>query len=357
VAVELLPHRAGVRSDGAWFEPARDSHPLAVMQMHVVGPPPRPMLLDKVREACRLRHFSPRTEKAYVGWIRRFIRFHSRRHPREMGAPEVTAFLSALAVRGRVSASTQNQALHALVFLYGEVLGISLPGLDGVVRARQPVRQPVVLDRSEVRAVLARLTGVSWLAGMLLYGAGLRLSECLDLRVKDIDFERNVIAVRQGKGAKDRMVPLPAAVRARLAAHMEGVRAQHARDVANGCGRIVLPGAIARKYPQAAVDWRWQFVFPAGRVCRDARWGQPTRFRLHETAVQRAVTDAVREAGIAKRASCHTFRSVSTWYPPFKDCQISTAIALVRRRGVGVCGRDARPGCGLVPLAVASRCA
>lgn len=266
------------------------------------------MLFDKVREACRLKHYSARTEEAYVGWARRFVRFHGMRHPRGMGVPEVTAFLSSLAVRGQVSASTQNQALHAIRFLYREVLRIDLPDADSVVRARRSACLPVVLDRGEVRRVLGKLTGTMWLVGMLLYGAGLRLRECLELRVKDIDFERSAIAVRQGKGAKDRMVPLPTAVRDRLATHLQRVHAQHVRDMAEGHGRVVLPGAIGRKYPRAATDWCWQFVFPAARVCRVARWGPPTRFHLHETAVQRSVTQAVRDAGIARRASCHTFR-------------------------------------------------
>jgi integron integrase len=225
-----------------------------------------------------------------------------------MGAGDVVAFLSSLAVRAHVSASTQNQALNALVFLYRNVLRIELSDVEGMARARQPVRLPVVLERSEVRAILARLDGPMWLIVMLLYGAGLRPMECLELRVKDIDFERNAVAVRRGKGAKDRMVPLPAAVRERLAKHLEQVCRQHERDVRDGCGRVVLPDAVDRKIPNAATDWRWQFVFHAARVCRDARWGPPNRFHLHESAVQRAVAQAVREAGIAKRASCHTFR-------------------------------------------------
>jgi integron integrase len=207
-----------------------------------------------------------------------------------------------------VGASTQNQALGAIVFLYRHVLHRELPGLAGVARARMPQTLPVVLTRGEVRAVLAKLEGVPWLVAMLLYGGGLRLSEALELRVKDVDFERRAIAVRRGKGGKDRMVPLPAAVATRLRAHLDTVRAQHLRDRAAGRPGASLPDALIRKYPSAATDWPWQWVFPAGRVCRDPRFGSPSRFHLHESAIQRDVTRAVREAGIPKRAGCHTLR-------------------------------------------------
>jgi integron integrase len=269
---------------------------------------PKPRLLDRLRDALRTRHYSRRTEDAYVMWVRRYILFHGKRHPAEMAEAEVTAFLTHLAVRGQVSASTQNQALGAVMFLYRHVLRKELAALGGVVRARTPERLPVVLTRGEVRAVLGRLGGVPWLVVGLLYGAGLRLNECLGLRVKDVDFERRQILVRRGKGDKDRLVPLPGLVQARLLEHLREVRGVFDRDLGRGVGGVALPEAVARKYPHAAREWPWQFVFPAGRVCRDERWGGPTRFHLHETAVQREVGRAVREAGLSKRASCHTFR-------------------------------------------------
>jgi integron integrase len=265
-------------------------------------------LLDQVRDAIRLAHYSRRTGDAYVAWARQFILFHGKRHPAEMGEREVTAFLSHLASARDVSASTQNQALGALLFLYRHVLRRELGHLGGIVRARVPDRLPVVMTRDEVRAVLAKLAGVPWLVVNLLYGAGLRLNECLELRVKDLDAARSQLAVRRGKGGKDRFVPFPARVKEALASHLADVRRTHERDVAAGVGAVVLPDAIRRKYPHAATDWLWQFVFPAARVCRDPQWGGPSRFHLHESAIQREVTRAVREAGLTKRVSCHTFR-------------------------------------------------
>ncbi len=267
-----------------------------------------PRLLDRVRDALRLGHYSPRTEDAYAGWIRRFILYHGKRHPSEMGANEVVQFLTHLAVDGQVSGSTQNQALAAVLFLYGHVLKQEIGDLGPVVRGHVTQRLPVVLTRSEVRAVMGCLRGVPWMIVSLLYGAGLRLNECLDIRVKDIDLEREQIMIRRGKGDKDRPVPLPRVVRERLLEHLETVRRLHQRDLAAGFGAVVLPDGLARKYPHAATSWPWQFVFPAGRICRDARWGGPTRYRLHETAIQREVVRAVRDAGLSKRASCHTFR-------------------------------------------------
>jgi len=267
-----------------------------------------PKLLDRVRDAIRIRHYSRRTEDAYVFWIRRFIVFHGKRHPADMGAADVSAFLAWLAVEQRVAASTQNQALSALLFLYRHVLGVELGDIGAVPHARRPVTVPVVLSPGEVRAVLQRLTGVSRLIAQLLYGAGLRLQECLELRVKDIDFERRAITVRRGKGQKDRRVMLPDMLVSPLRAHLQDVHDGHRRDVAAGLGRVVLPGAFELKNPGAATDWAWQFVFPAGRICRDPRWGAPSRYHLHESAVQRAVTTAARQAGIGKRVTCHTFR-------------------------------------------------
>jgi integron integrase len=256
----------------------------------------------------RSRHYSRRTEEAYVHWIRRFIVFHGKRHPLGLGAGEISSFLTSLAVDRRVSASTQNQALSAVLFLYREVLGKDVGRVPPVVRARTPERLPVVLSRQEVSAVLGQLRGAMKLFVLLLYGAGLRLRECLELRVKDVDFDRGQIVVRQGKGQKDRVTPLPAASTALLRAHLETVRQQHRRDLASGLGRVVLPFALERKYPNAGKEWGWQFVFPAARICRDPRFGAPSRYHLHESAVQRAVAEAVRLAAVAKRASCHTFR-------------------------------------------------
>jgi integron integrase len=261
-----------------------------------------------VRQAIRARHYSRRTEEAYAYWIRRFIVFHSKKHPSMMGAAEVTAFLGWLAAEERVSASTQNQALSAVLFLYRAVLVIELGPIETVPRARAPEHVPVVLTREEVRQILSTLSGTPRLIVSLLYGAGLRLLECLELRVKDVDFAANLVVVRRGKGRKDRRTLLPAVVKEPLAAHLAEVQSQHERDLANGVGAVVLPYALDRKYPNAAREWGWQFVFPAGRVCRDPRWGPPSRYHLHESVVQRAVTAAARQAGVAKRAGCHMFR-------------------------------------------------
>ena len=225
-----------------------------------------------------------------------------------MGAPEIGAFLSWLATNQRVSASTQNQALSALLFLYRHVLRIEIGPLARVTRAKMPHRVPVVLSQDEVSRVLKHLEGRSWIVVALLYGAGLRLLECLELRVKDIDFDRQEILVQRGKGQKDRRTMLPAGVCERLKAHLENVKRRHERDLADGFGRVVLPFAVDRKYRNAATAWGWQFVFPAARLCREPRWGPPSRFHLHETGVQRAVADAVRKAGLAKRVGSHTFR-------------------------------------------------
>lgn len=267
-----------------------------------------PRLLEQVRAEIRARHYSRRTEDAYVHWIRRFIVFHGRRHPRELGAPEISSFLTWLAVERHVAASTQNQALSGVLFLYRDVLRQEIGLLELLPRARTPSKVPVVLSPSEVRQVLNQMGGVPRLVATLLYGAGLRLQECLELRVKDLDFERREITVRRGKGQKDRRVMLPDALRQALEEHLESVRRLHHADLAAGFGRVVLPGALDRKYPNAETDWAWQFVFPAGRICRDERFGPPTRFHLHESVIQRAVTAAGRKAGLAKRVGCHTFR-------------------------------------------------
>jgi len=272
------------------------------------GEAPRaPKLIDVVRDTLRARHYSRRTEKAYIGWIRRYILFHGKRHPRELGAAEATRFLTALAVDAKVSGSTQNQALAALLFLYREVVRVELPWLDELVRARRPRRLPVVLSRDEVCAVIAHLAGTPKLMACLLYGAGLRLLECARLRVKDIDFEASHIVVRAGKGDKDRITVLPRIVREPLRRHLERARGLHEHDVAGGAGWVELPGSLGRKYPNAAREWAWQWVFPATRVYRDRETGQQRRHHLHETVLQRAVRNAVRAAGITKPAGCHTF--------------------------------------------------
>jgi integron integrase len=269
---------------------------------------PKPRLLDRVRAAVRARHYSRRTEEAYVAWIRRYIFFHGKRHPAEMGGPEITRFLTSLAVDRKVAASTQNQALSALLFLYRTVLDLDVPWMDDVVRAQRPERLPVVLTRDEVRAILRRLTGPTRLMGYLLYGAGLRLLECCRLRVQDVDFGANQIVVRAGKGDKDRVTMLPAVVRDDLVAHIARMSAQHARDLAMGAGWVELPTAIARKYPHAPREWAWQWVFPATRTYVDRETGERRRHHLHESVVQRAVKDAVQRAGITKRAGPHTLR-------------------------------------------------
>ena len=268
----------------------------------------RPRLLDRVREAIRVRHYSRRTEEAYVAWIRRFILFHGKRHPSELGTRDVAAFLSSLALDHAVSASTQNQALSALLFLYRFVLGQPLDPVEHVARAKTAVRVPVVLSQEEALRVLKEMQGVSRLVASLLYGAALRLQEGLELRVKDLDFDRGEITVRRGKGQKDRRVMLPEVLAGPLRRHLESVARVHQADFAAGFGRVVLPGALERKFPQAPAEWRWQFVFPATRICRDVQFGPPSRFHLHESAVQRAVTEAARRAGLAKRVTCHTFR-------------------------------------------------
>jgi integron integrase len=268
----------------------------------------KPRLLDTVRERLRTRHYSYRTEQQYVQWIRRFILFHGKRHPSGLGGPEVEAFLNHLANRRQVSASTQNQALAALLFLYREVLGVKLPWLDGVVRAKPSQHLPVVLTADEVRRVLRRLDGVFWLIASLLYGSGLRLSEALRLRVKDLDFEYRQIIVRDGKGAKDRVTVLPEQLLSPLQRQLALVREAHEDAMRRGHGGVELPFAIDRKYPHALRELGWQYVFPAAQPSRDPRSGAWRRHHVHEDTVQRHVRAAVRAAGIDKPASCHTFR-------------------------------------------------
>lgn len=269
---------------------------------------PQPKLLDLVREKIRLRHYSYRTEKTYVSWIKRYVHFHGLKHPAEMGPPEIEAFLSHLALERGVSAATQNQALCALLFLYREVLQIHIGRLGGIVRARRSRRLPVVLTREEVERLFAQLSGTHRLMAGLLYGSGLRLRECLRLRVKDIDFGYDQIIVRSGKGGKDRVTVLPEALQEPLERHLRKVKAIHEEDLEEGYGEVSLPGALARKYPRAGYEWGWQFVFPSSRRSADPRSGVMRRHHAYPTALQRAVKRAVRAAGIEKPASCHTLR-------------------------------------------------
>jgi integron integrase len=270
--------------------------------------PPSPRLLDRVRGTLRARHYSPRTERSYVGWIKRFIFFHGKRHPAELGAPEVGQFLTMLAMREHVSPNTQNQAFSALLFLYREVLERELSGLEHVVRAKRPERLPLVLTREEVSAVLAQLQGTLRLMALLLYGGGLRLLECAGLRVKDIDFTRRELTVRDGKGQKDRITILPSTTAPLLESHLQQVRRQHVLDLRAGHGSVELPHALDRKFPRSAWEWAWQWVFPATRPYLDPVSRRWRRHHLHETVLQRAFTTAVRCSGIAKPATCHTLR-------------------------------------------------
>lgn len=278
------------------------------------APPPQqePKLLDRVRAKLRLLHYSLRTEEAYVHWIIRYILFHQKRHPKEMAEREIEAFLSHLAVDRQVSASTQNQALAALLFLYHQVLELPLGPLDAV-RAKRPERLPVVLSTDEVRAVLGRMDGTARLMAELLYGAGMRLLECCRLRVKDVDFARGQLMIRAAKGQKDRAVPLPRKLVPALKQQIESVRQLHGRDLAAGAGAVWLPGALARKYPAAARELGWQYLFPASRLSVDPRAertdrGRRMRHHLHENLLQKRVRQAILAAGITKKASCHTLR-------------------------------------------------
>lgn len=293
--------------DEAVFVAARDG---GVTGSGGGGPasPGPPRLLEQIRIRCRTKHYSIRTERAYVGWARRFILANNRRHPRELGLAEVEAFLSALAVRDDVAASTQNQALSALLFLYKEVLGVDLPWVGSVTRAKRPKRLPVVLTSAEVRSLLALIDGQAGLMASLLYGAGMRLMEAVRLRVKDVDFGRCEIVVRNGKGGKDRRVPLPRRLEAALLAQIERVRVLHGRDLAQGYGEVWLPHALSRKYPTAGREPGWQYVFPASGLSDDPRSGTRRRHHVDEAVLQRAVKSARVAAGIDKPATCHTLR-------------------------------------------------
>jgi integron integrase len=265
-------------------------------------------LLAVAREKMRTRHLAYRTEQQYLYWIRCYVAFHHRRHPRDLGAPEVEQFLTHLAVHRKVGASTQNQALQAVLFLYRNVLGVELPWLEGVTRAPRSRRLPVVLSRQEVRAVLSFLEGTPGLVAGLLYGSGLRLTEALRLRVKDVVVERSSLVIRDAKGGKDRVTVLPEAVGVPLKEHLARLHAWFDVQRRSGAPGVSVPGALARKYPGAPVQWGWQYVFPSRNLCRDPYSGDWVRHHLYEQTVQRAVKVAVRKAGIQQPASCHTFR-------------------------------------------------
>ena len=268
----------------------------------------QPKLLDQVRQTIRRKHYSLRTETAYVDWIKKYIFFHNKRHPVEMGGPEMEQFLNYLAVEKRVAASTQNQALSALVFLYREVLRQKFDWMENLERAKRPARVPVVLTESEVRRVFAHLDGQNWLMGTLLYGSGLRLMECVRLRVKDIDFEYRQIVVRDGKGQKDRVTMLPDTSAEMLKGHLLRVKALHEQDIEDGYGQVYLPYALERKYKNAGKQWGWQYAFPAAKRSIDPRSGKEQRHHVDEKVLQRAVGAAARKARIAKAATCHTLR-------------------------------------------------
>lgn len=265
-------------------------------------------LVDRLGTELRARHYARRTEQAYGHWIGRFTRVHHGRQPAEMAEPEINRFLTHLAVTEKVSASTQNQALAAILFLYRHVMGCDLGDLGEVIRARRPERLPVVMTREEVKAVLANLTGDTWLMAAIMYGAGLRLMECLRLRVQDVDFSRNDMLIRDGKGAKDRITMLPESLTASLRDHLTRVKAVHQRDLADGWGRALLPHALDRKYPNASQDWRWQWVFPQVHRWVNGKTKEQGRHHLDESLVQKAGRDAVAKVGLTKRATCHTFR-------------------------------------------------
>ncbi len=269
---------------------------------------PVSQLLDEVRRAITAKHYSRKTNEAYSRWIHRFILFHDKKHPKDLGGPEVSQFLSYLATDRQVAASTQNQAMSGVLFLYKEVLKTDLPFLDDIVRAKQPVRVPTVLAVREVELVMEGLKGPTWLVASLLYGAGLRLMEALRLRVQDLDFDRGEILVKRGKGGKDRRTMLPKRLRDPLKTHLRRVHCQHQADLKIGAGFVAVPGALAKKYPNACREWPWQWVFPATRRYRDPDTGELRRHHLHESVIQRSVKAAAREAQIAKRVTTHTLR-------------------------------------------------
>lgn len=293
-----------------------------------------PKLLDQVRDRLRVKHYSLQTEKLYIQWVKRYILFNSKRHPKDLGAENVEAFLTHLAVVGKVSASTQNQALSALLFLYKEVLLIDLPWLDNVIRAKRPQRLPVVLSRNEVREVLVRMKGIYSLLANLLYGTGMRIMECVRLRVMDVDFDRYEILVRNGKGGKDRVTMLPALVVAPLKLHLQQRQALFEDDKRNGKADVYLPDALSRKYPNAASEWAWQYIFPSGSYSIDPRSGTERRHHLDEKLLQRAMKRAVQSAGINKPATPHTLRHSFATHLLEAGYDIRTVQELLGHKGV-----------------------
>jgi len=267
-----------------------------------------PRLLDQLRDRIRLKHYSIRTEKAYLDWNRRFILFHNKKHPSDMGIKEVERFLTYLAVNGRVASSTQNQALSAILFMYKEVLKIDLPWLNDVTRAKRSEKVPLVFTKNEIQKVLANLDGIYWIMAHLLYGAGLRLMECLRLRVKDIDFGMNQLTVRDGKGKKDRVTMLPEVVKPHLKPHLQKVKIIHKQDLSEGYGEVYLPYALERKYPRANKEWGWQYVFPSRKRSLDPRSNKIRRNHVGEQSLQRIVKKAIRTTKLVKPGSCHTLR-------------------------------------------------
>ncbi len=304
------------------------------MNRNLKAGPSKPRLLDLVRQKIQALHYSRRTEKTYIGWIKRFIFFHGKRHPSEMGEKEINQFLTFLAIRKQVTASTQNQALCAIVFLYRHVLDRDIGLLEGLIRAKRPGRLPVVLTKAEVSQVVRELSGVKRLIVMILYGYGLRLMECLLLRIKDIDFSSNQIIVRDGKGTKDRITMLPEVVKSQLLEHLKRVRTIHQLDIKGGFGHVYLPYALSRKYPNASREWNWQYVFPASKRFRNPNTGEQGRHHIHETAIQKSVRKAIKDARIAKQASCHTFRHSFATHLLEDGYDIRTVQELLRHKDV-----------------------
>ncbi|MEZ5292847.1 MAG: integron integrase [Vicinamibacterales bacterium] len=301
------PHFLRQQSDAARRDLTSPDGTLFSSGAAVTSTRPLTWIRERTHAALRLRHYSPRTEAAYLAWIRRCLQFHGWRDPRTLGPPDVERFVSSLAGR-RVAASTQNQALSAVLFLYQAVLNTPVQALHDIVRAQRPVRLPVVLAREEVGRLLGALTGTEWLMAALLYGCGLRLMECVELRVKDVHLERGEIVVRDGKGGKDRVTMLPVALRQPLAAHLEARQRLHQADLSRGRGSVALPGALQRKYPRAPFEWGWQWVFPATRFYRDPETGWPRRHHLHESVLQKTVKHAAAKTGLPRAATCHTLR-------------------------------------------------
>ncbi len=286
-------------------------------------------LFEVARDRMHILHLALRTEKVYLHWIRRYVKFHGRKHPREMGSAEVESFLTHLPVALKVSAATQNQALHALIFLYRQVLDVDLPWLENITRATKPKRLPVVLSPIEVRAVLAQLEGVSWLIASLLYGGGLRLTEALRLRVNDLHLECGEVVVRSGKGGKDRVTVVPVALIDPLRSHLTRLSARFERERKRGAPGVSLPVAVSHKYPSRAMLWGWHYVFPADSPCLDPYSGKIIRHHIHERAVQRAVQAAVRKAGTSQPATCHTFRHCFATHLLQSGCDIRTVQELL----------------------------